>query len=116
MLVTSAAFAAVGGFDTSLSCNEDSELGWRIARAGFAWRHEPSLVVFATDHRRLRRERPLRKTLHTVLRCTSLYLNLIPRRWRSHDWGYWRAVRGTTKQERCARTQCVAAGTAKHDR
>jgi hypothetical protein len=100
MLVTSEAFAAVGGFDTSLSCNEDSELGWRIARAGFAWRHEPSLVVFATDHRRLRRERPLRKTLHTVFRCTALYLNLIPRRWRGHDWGYWRAVRGTARQER----------------
>jgi hypothetical protein len=31
----------------ALSCNEDSELGWRIARAGFAWRYEPSLIVFA---------------------------------------------------------------------
>lgn len=96
MLVTSEAFAAVGGFDTSLSCNEDSELGWRIARAGFAWRHEPSLIVFATDHRRLRRG-PLRKTLHTVFRCSSLYLDLIPQRWRSHDWGYWRAVRRATE-------------------
>jgi glycosyltransferase involved in cell wall biosynthesis len=95
MLVTSEAFAAVGGFDTSLSCNEDSEFGWRIARAGFAWRHEPSLIVFATDHRRLRRG-PLRKTLHTVCRCSSLYLNLIPQRWRSHDWGYWRGVRRAT--------------------
>jgi glycosyltransferase involved in cell wall biosynthesis len=96
MLVSSEAFAAVGGFDTSLSCNEDSELGWRIARAGFSWAYEPSLVVFATDHRRLRRG-PLRKTLHTVLRCSSLYLDLIPRRWRSHDWGYWRAARRTTR-------------------
>ena len=96
MLVTSEASAAVGGFDTSLPCNEDSELGWRIARAGFAWRHEPRLVVYATDQRRLRRG-PLRKTLHTVFRCTTLYLNLIPQRWRSHDWGYWRAMRRTTK-------------------
>ena len=93
MLVTAEAFAAVGGFDTLLSCNEDSELGWRIARAGFQWRYERRLVVFATDHRRLRRG-ALRKTLHTVFRCSSLVLGLIPRRWRSHDWGYWRAARG----------------------
>jgi len=96
MLVTSEAFSAVGGFDTSLSCNEDSELGWRIARAGYAWRHEPGLVVFATDHRRLHRG-PLRKTFHTVFRCTSLYLNLIPSCLRGHDWGYWREARRATK-------------------
>ena len=89
MLVTADAFAAVGGFDTALTCNEDSELAWRIARAGFKWRCDPRLVAFATDHRRLRRG-ALRKTLHTVFRCSALYLGLIPRRWRSHDWGYWR--------------------------
>jgi glycosyltransferase involved in cell wall biosynthesis len=89
MLVRADAFAAVRGFDETLTCNEDSELGWRIARAGFAWRCNPRLIAFATDHRRLRRGQ-LRKTLHTVLRCSALYLGLIPRRWRGHDWGYWR--------------------------
>jgi glycosyltransferase involved in cell wall biosynthesis len=89
MLVRADAFAAVGGFDTTLTCNEDSELGWRIARAGFDWRCDARLVAFAADHRRLRRG-VLRKTLHTVFRCSTLYLNLIPRRWRGHDWGYWR--------------------------
>ena len=89
MLVRADAFAAVGGFDTALTCNEDSELGWRIARAGFEWRYDARLVAFATDHRRLHRG-ALRKTLHTVFRCSSLYLGLIPRRWRGHDWGYWR--------------------------
>jgi glycosyltransferase involved in cell wall biosynthesis len=54
MLVTAEAFAAVGGFDTALNCNEDSELGWRIARAGFGWRCDSRLVTFARDHRRLR--------------------------------------------------------------
>jgi glycosyltransferase involved in cell wall biosynthesis len=92
MLVTAEAFAAVGGFDTALTCNEDSELGWRIARAGFAWRLDPRLIALASDHRRLRRG-PLRKTLHTVFRCGALYLDLIPRRWRGHDWGYWREQR-----------------------
>jgi glycosyltransferase involved in cell wall biosynthesis len=89
MLVTADAFAAVGGFDTALTCNEDSELGWRIARAGFGWRLDARLVALASDHRRLRRG-ALRKTLHTVFRCSALYLDVIPRRWRSHDWGYWR--------------------------
>ncbi len=89
MLVTAKAFAAVGGFDTDLTCNEDSELGWRIARAGFAWRCDSRLITFATDHRRLRNG-VLRKTLHTVLRCSALYLGIVPRRWRAHDWGYWR--------------------------
>jgi glycosyltransferase involved in cell wall biosynthesis len=92
MCVRADAFAAVGGFDTALTCNEDSELGWRIARAGFAWRCDARLVAFATDHRRLLRG-ALRKTLHTVLRCSALYLGLIPRRWRGHDWGYWREPR-----------------------
>ncbi len=92
MLVRADAFAAVGGFDTALTCNEDSELGWRIARAGFAWRYDPRLVAFATDHRRLRRG-AMKKTLHTVFRCSSLYLGVIPRRWRGHDWGYWREPR-----------------------
>ena len=92
MLVTAEAFAAVGGFDRALTCNEDSELGWRIARAGFAWCFDPRLVAYASDHRRLRRG-VLRKTLHTVFRCSALYLGLIPRRWRGHDWGYWREQR-----------------------
>jgi glycosyltransferase involved in cell wall biosynthesis len=95
MLVRADAFAAAGGFDTALTCNEDSELGWRIARAGFGWLYDARLVAFATDHRRLRRG-ALRKTLHTVFRCSMLYLGLIPARWRSHDWGYWRSPREVT--------------------
>jgi glycosyltransferase involved in cell wall biosynthesis len=98
MLVRTDAFAAVRGFDTALTCNEDSELGWRIARAGFAWRCDPRLVAFATDHRRLRRG-ALRKTLHTVFRCSALYVGLIPRRWRGHDWGYWRERRELTESD-----------------
>ena len=88
MLVAAEAFAAVGGFDTRLPCNEDSELAWRIARNGYRCGFERTLVVYATDHRRLRRGRLL-KAVHTLLRCSLLYFNLVPQRWRSHDWGYW---------------------------
>ncbi len=78
----------VGGFDPVLVCNEDSELVWRIKRAGFKVTYAPNMAVIATDHRRLH-QGLLRKTLHSLLRCGALYLDLIPAKWRRHDWGYW---------------------------
>ncbi len=76
------------GFDTRLTCNEDSELVWRLKRNGNRCHFDPDLVVWATDHRRLERGR-LRKTVHSLLRCTLLYTGLMPNRWRERDWGYW---------------------------
>jgi hypothetical protein len=29
------------------------------------------------------------KTAHTLARCALLRTGLMPRRWRSHAWGYW---------------------------
>lgn len=78
----------VGGFDPQLICNEDSELVWRIKRAGFRTSFAVDAPVYATDHRRL--ERGLaRKTAHSLLRCALLYADLLPQRWRASDWGYW---------------------------
>ncbi len=88
LLVNRRAFMAVGGFDLRLTCNEDSELGWRVQRGGYQIAFAPDLVVYARDHRRLRLGL-VRKTLHSLTRCLLLYLNLIPTRWRSRDWGYW---------------------------
>lgn len=82
------ALMAVGGFDPELVCNEDSELIWRIKRAGFTVNYEPSLIVYAHDHRRLYRGL-WRKSIHSIVRCTLLYLNVMPTRWRGSDWGYW---------------------------
>ncbi|WP_139556827.1 glycosyltransferase [Methylotetracoccus oryzae] len=78
----------VGGFDRQLVCNEDSELVWRVKRAGFRTRFAADTPVYATDHRRLRRGR-LRKTAHSLLRCMLLYADLLPPAWRASDWGYW---------------------------
>lgn len=84
--------SGVGGFDPELVCNEDSELVWRIKRAGYRIAFASELVVYAMDHRRL--ERGLfRKTLHSVFRCLLLYWDLIPARWRKRDWGYWSQAR-----------------------
>lgn len=90
LLVTNEAFRAAGGFDLQLTCNEDSELVWRIKARGFACRFGPDLIVWAHDHRRLRRGL-WRKTLHSVGRCALLRAGVIPQRWRSHHWGYWSA-------------------------
>lgn len=92
MLVRRAAYRAVGGFDTELPCNEDSELGWRLARAGRRVRFARDLVVFARDHRRISDGR-WRKSVHTALRCSLLYSRILPRSLRTHDWGYWSRTR-----------------------
>jgi len=88
LLIPRAVLSAVGGFDLGLNCNEDSEVVWRIRRAGFRVRFCRDLVVYATDHRRIERGR-IGKTLHSVTRCALLYTDLMPRSLRSSDWGYW---------------------------
>lgn len=87
-LIEKSVFDAVGGFDSRLLVNEDTEIGYRIRRAGFPIRFDPSLSVFAFDHRRLQTG-ALRKDLHTLARCLLIYLNLFPGLWRKKDWGYW---------------------------
>ena len=82
------ALLGVGGFDRQLVCNEDSELVWRIKRAGFRTCFAADTPVYATDHRRLERGR-IQKTFHSIFRCTLLYADLLPPAWRASDWGYW---------------------------
>jgi GT2 family glycosyltransferase len=88
LLISRQAFEVSGGFDLQLQCNEDTELGWRVQRRGFGIEFAPDLIVYARDHRRLRRG-VLRKTLHSIARCSLLRFNLMPTRWRASDWGYW---------------------------
>jgi GT2 family glycosyltransferase len=88
LLVQRRAFRAVGGFDLDLTCNEDSEIVWRLKRQGYRVHFVPDLIVYATDHRRLHRGL-WRKTAHSLLRCLLLWSGLMPRRWRRSDWGYW---------------------------
>ncbi len=84
-------FWHVGGFDVQLSVNEDSEIGWRVKRYGYHIAFVPEMMVFARDHRRLERG-ITRKTVHSMFRNTLLYFDLLPYRWRYHDWGYWRGT------------------------
>jgi glycosyltransferase involved in cell wall biosynthesis len=96
LLISRRVFKAVGGFDLRLACNEDSELAWHAKRSGYRVLFAPDLVVYARDHRRLH-QGMVRKTLHSIIRCSLLYLNLMPTRWRGHDWGYWAHRRGIGK-------------------
>lgn len=82
------ALKLAGGFDLQLVCNEDSELIWRVKRAGYRVFFDRHLVVYAHDHRRLHRGL-WRKSLHSIARCILLYFNAMPSRWRASDWGYW---------------------------
>jgi GT2 family glycosyltransferase len=87
MLVRRRALMEVGGFDRRLTCNEDTDLFWRLHRSGYPVMYEPRLKVFEFDHRRL--DRGLgRKTFHSLLRCALLvcgFRSVL----RSTDWGYW---------------------------
>jgi GT2 family glycosyltransferase len=88
LLIRREAFFASGGFDLELTCNEDTEIVWRVRRAGYSVHFAPELKVYARDHRRLDRG-VVRKTAHSLTRSLLLYFNLMPSRWRGQDWGYW---------------------------
>lgn len=96
LLIQRKAFWAVDGFDLRLTVNEDSEIGWRLKRHSFRVSFAEDLRVYSIDHRRLQWG-ARRKTLHTLVRCSLLYLNLMPGRWRSRDWGYWSQPAGRQK-------------------
>ena len=92
LAMTRSAFFAVGGFRPGLRCNEDTELFLRAGRRGLRMCFDEQLIVWARDHRRLRRGR-VRKAAHSVIRNCLLYLTCRQPRLPSvleHDWGYWR--------------------------
>lgn len=89
LVLRTEALLDAGGFDTELTCNEDSEVAWRIKRSGWRVSYLRSLVVHAFDHRRLERGR-VRKTVHSTLRCALLYSGVMSEQVRRSDWGYWR--------------------------
>ena len=100
MALTRAAFQALGGFRLDLRCNEDTELFLRAGRQGLRVLYDPALVVWATDHRRLRRGL-VRKSAHSLVRNALLFLvckrPALPRLL-EHDWGYWAESHASTRR------------------
>lgn len=81
-------FGRIGGFDMTLSVNEDSEIAWRLNRLGYNIAFASSLAVYEHDHRRLEMGR-FKKTTHSLLRCALIFSGLMPKHLRQRDWGYW---------------------------
>jgi hypothetical protein len=89
MLVLKEALIRAGGFDLSLTCNEDSYLMWQVKRSGYDISFSSRLRVYEFDHRRLDKGR-IRKSLHSLIRCAVLFSGMFPDWVRRHDWNYWR--------------------------
>lgn len=89
MLIRTEVVRRLGGFDPRLSVNEDTELMFRVRRAGYRVPFVPELEVRCHDHRRL--ERGLaRKWGHSLSRCALLWAMPASDLARRGDWGYWR--------------------------
>ncbi len=90
MLVRRNALLGVGGFDARLSVNEDTEVMFRIKKAGWTVGFDPGLSVLSFDHRRL--ELGLaRKVAHGAVRNTALWVGVLEDEVRRSDWGYWKS-------------------------
>jgi glycosyltransferase involved in cell wall biosynthesis len=102
MAVTRDALERLGGFRCELSCNEDTELFLRASRRGLRVRFDAGLVVWARDHRRLRKGRTT-KVVHSLVRNILLYVTCCRPRlphWLEGDWGYW-AAPGEQERRAC---------------
>ncbi|HEX8384997.1 MAG TPA: glycosyltransferase family 2 protein [Rubricoccaceae bacterium] len=75
MVFRRSALLAVGGFDASLTANEDIYALWTVRRAGWRVPYAGGLKVYERDHRRLRQGRA-RKTLHSWARSAMLMTGL----------------------------------------
>jgi glycosyltransferase involved in cell wall biosynthesis len=88
MLVRADVLRSVGGFDTRLTVNEDTEMMFRVKRSGYDVLFEPELRVNSFDHRRLQSGK-LHKLVHSLTRCAMLWATPRSRLVRRGDWGYW---------------------------
>jgi glycosyltransferase involved in cell wall biosynthesis len=90
MIIRRQAVQDAGGFDVALSANEDSDMLWKVRRAGWRVVYQKVLKVYEQDHRRLR-QGILKKTLHSWTRSLMLLTGIGADRVRQSDWGYWKS-------------------------
>lgn len=88
MLIRRDVLFEVGGFDPSLTVNEDTEVMFRVNRSSHKVLFVPELVVRGFDHRRLEAGL-IRKVVHGAIRNTCLFLGILGDTVRASDWGYW---------------------------
>ncbi|KAA3609996.1 MAG: glycosyltransferase [Calditrichaeota bacterium] len=88
MILRKKALQQIGGFDFSLSHSEDSDILWRIRKAGWKIKFNRNLKVYETDHRRLDAGM-FKKFWHGGLRAFFLITGINKKSVQSSDWGYW---------------------------
>ena len=89
MIIRKAALEQIGGFDLSLTHSEDSDVLWRIRKAGWKVIFNGKLKVYETDHRRLQ-QGVLKKFIHGSLRAFFLITGINKKKVQQSDWGYWK--------------------------
>jgi GT2 family glycosyltransferase len=88
MILRKKALKQIGGFDLSLSHSEDSDILWRIRKAGWKIKFNRKLKVYETDHRRLEKG-VFKKFWHGGLRAFFLITGINKKSVQNSDWGYW---------------------------
>lgn len=88
MILRKSALKKVGGFDSALAHSEDSDILWRIRKAGYRFKFRFSLKVYEMDHRRLEKG-VFKKFWHGLLRYFYLMTGINKDKVRQSDWGYW---------------------------
>ena len=89
MIIRKEALMQIGGFDFSLSHSEDSDILWRIRKAGWKIKFNGKLKVYETDHRRLEKG-VFKKFWHGALRAFFLITGINKKSVHGSDWGYWK--------------------------
>lgn len=89
MIIRKEALSGIKGFDLSLSHSEDSDILWRIRKAGWKVVFERTLKVYEIDHRRLDKG-VIKKFWHGTLRAFFLITGIHKEHVRKSDWGYWK--------------------------
>ena len=88
MILRKKALQQIGGFDFTLSHSEDSDILWRIRKAGWKIKFNRYLKVYEMDHRRLDAG-VFKKFWHGGLRAFFLITGINKKSVRNSDWGYW---------------------------
>ena len=89
MILRKEALMEIGGFDFSLSHSEDSDILWRVRKAGWKIKFNKKLKVYEMDHRRLD-QGVFKKFWHGTLRAFFLITGINRKSVQRSDWGYWK--------------------------
>ncbi len=92
MVIKKDVLQQIGGFDLSLTAGEDSDILWRVKKAGWKVIYNGRLKVFETDHRRLENGVFRKIWLGGIRNLFLIIGGRFSQKVRKSDWGYWKKV------------------------